>query len=442
MFVPADRRQHILQLTLPIIGGMASQNVMNVVDAWMVGSLGSASLGAVNMAGFANFLCAAPILGLAAGVQATASRRVGEGKINEAAMPLNAGLVLAIVFGSLWALALYFATPSLFPSLIEDPAVLVVGVPYLQARLCAMPAWGCNFAFRGYWNAIDRPALYARTMVTMHVANIFLNWLLIFGNLGAPELGATGAGIASAMAVYIGTAQYVYLGFRHARGHGFARMRPTRESYATLLPLALPAGVQQSFFAAGMLTYTWVAGLVSTDALAAQAAIQTLLMIIILPCLGFGFASATLVGQALGRKEVADARRWAWQVTQLSVLVAVALSLPGHAVPDLLLGLFLREPGALEIARIPFTIALSTVWLEGIMLVMMQSFMGAGAVRTSLVVTVCFQWLFGLPLTYLLGPTLGYGLIGMQIGSIAQRGMQASVLSLLWRGDRWTRHRV
>ncbi len=96
LVVPLERRRRILHLALPIIGGMVSQNVLNLVDAGMVGSFGDDALAAVGVGGFLNFLLTAFILGLSAGVQAMASRRVGEGRESESAVPLNGGLVIAL----------------------------------------------------------------------------------------------------------------------------------------------------------------------------------------------------------------------------------------------------------------------------------------------------------------------------------------------------------
>ena len=84
-------------LALPIMGGMVSQNVMNLVDTGMVGRLGKASLAAVGIASFATFFSQAFLIGLGAGVQAMASRRQGEGREDTTAAPLNGGLLLAVV---------------------------------------------------------------------------------------------------------------------------------------------------------------------------------------------------------------------------------------------------------------------------------------------------------------------------------------------------------
>ena len=196
LFPDRARRKSIWVIALPIMGGMMSQNVLNLVDIGMVGRLGDSALAATGIGGFTNYLAIAFILGLSAGVQALAARRLGEERHDETAVPLNGGLILALLLGVPMCFALYALTPSAFLYLTDDPAVVELGVPYLQVRLLGMVAVGMNFSFRGYWSAIHMTGIYLRTLLVMHAINIFLNWVLIFGNLGAPEMGVYGAGLA------------------------------------------------------------------------------------------------------------------------------------------------------------------------------------------------------------------------------------------------------
>jgi hypothetical protein len=83
------------------MGGMMSQNVLNLVDIGMVGRLGDVALAATGIGSFANYLALAFIIGLSAGVQALAARRLGEGRTSETAVPLNGGLILALIIGIL-----------------------------------------------------------------------------------------------------------------------------------------------------------------------------------------------------------------------------------------------------------------------------------------------------------------------------------------------------
>lgn len=416
---------------------MLSQNVLNLVDTAMVGTLGDAALAGVGLGGFANFLFSAFILGLSAGVQAMAARRVGEGRLGETAIPLNGGLLLALALAVPWSAVLIAFAPDYFPVLTSDAAVVDQGVPYLRARLFAMFAMGMNFAFRGYWNAVDKSILYMRTLIMMHLVNIFLNWVLIFGNLGAPELGAAGAGVASAIATVFGTASYFLLGRSYARDAGFMHGLPERTTMATILRLAAPAGLQQFFFAAGMTVFLMLVARMGTPELAATKVIIDLMLVGILPGIGFGLAAASLGGQALGRGEPGDAMQWGWDVVRMAVLVVGGLSIPAILAPEWLLSGFIHEASTLDIARNPLRLVAGFLFIDAVGMVLMNALMGAGDVRRVMLISTGFQWLIFLPLVYLLGPVMGFGLVVVFAAQAAYRGLQALTFALMWKRGRW-----
>ena len=439
-----DRLRQVLAIALPIIGGMTSQNILNLVDTGMVGTLGDEALAAVGTGSFANFLAMAFITGLSAGVQAIASRRKGEGNESETAVALNGALLVALVFGVPVSAALVFVVPHVFPVLNPDPVVVEAGVPYLQARILAMTAVGMNFAFRGYWNGVNLSKLYLRTLLVMHAANIALNWVLIFGHLGAPAMGATGAGVASAIATFMGTGYYFLLGLRYARGNGFLRVRPGAETLRTIARLALPNAIQQLFFAAGFNVLFWIIAhsniadeAHATAEVAAANVVINVTLVAVLPGLGLGLAAASLVGQALGRGDPADAKAWGWDVVKIAVAIMSLLGLPMLLFPDLLLGAFLHEPETLEVARGPLRLVGATIGLDAVGMVLMNSLVGAGASRTSMIVSVCTQWLLFLPAAYVIGPILGLGLVAIWSAQVGYRSLTALVFAHLWRRGRW-----
>lgn len=438
----AARVRTILALGLPIVGGMLSQNLLNVVDTAMVGSLGDVALAATGQGSFLNFLSIAFVTGLAAGVQAMAARRKGEGRFQETAVPLNGGLLLSLVIALPASILLFLLARPLFGLVSDDPAVIAAGTPYLQARLVAMAAAGMNFAWRGYWNGVGRSTIYLRSIVVMHIANISLNWLLIYGNLGAPALGVTGAGIASAAATWIGTAWYFLQGIWLARPHGFLRGLPDRQTMTTMLRLSLPSGLQQTLFALGFTVILWIVGQVGTAELAAANVLITVSMVAMLPGLGMGLAAASLVGQALGRGDPQDAKEWGWDVARLASAVLALIGLPGLLVPDLVLGLFLHDPQTLEMARLPLRLIAASIAAEGVAMVLINALLGAGDNRRVLLVSVGVQWGLGIPLTWLLGPGLGFGLTGIWVAQVAYRLVWAASYALLWRGGAWQRLRV
>jgi len=435
--VPPARRKRILGLALPIIGGMLSQNVLNLVDTAMVGTLGDAALAGVGLGGFANFLFSAFVLGLSSGVQAMAARRVGEGRWSETALPLNGGLLLALALAVPWSALLITFAHDYFPVLTSDAAVVEQGVPYLRARLVAMFAMGMNFAFRGYWNAVDKSILYMRTLISMHVVNIFLNWVLIFGNLGAPELGAAGAGVASAISTVFGTASYFLLGRSYARENGFLHGLPSKETVKTILRLAAPAGLQQFFFAAGMTAFLMLVARMGTPELAATKVIIDLVLVGILPGIGFGLAAASLAGQALGRGEPDDAMQWGWDVVKIAMGVVAALSIPAVVFPGLILSGFIHDAATLSLAENPLRVAAGFLFIDSVGMVLMNALTGVGDAKRVMYIGIAFQWLIFLPLVYLLGPIMGFGLVVIFATQAAYRALQAITFGSMWQRGRW-----
>lgn len=436
--IERTRFRAIMSIALPIIGGMGSQNLLNIVDTLMVSRLGKESLAAVGMASYVNFLSIAFITGLSAGVQAMASRRKGEGRDGEAAIPLNGGLLLVLIIAVPLSLALISAAPYIFPLLDDDAAVIAIGTEYYQMRLIAMVAVGANFAFRGYWNGMSMSRLYLRTLLIMHASNIVISYALIFGKLGLPAMGAPGAGLGTTIATFIGTATYFYLGHRHARAAGFLRGVPGWDTIKSMLRLSVPSGVQQTLFAAGFTVLFVIIAKVGTNEAAAASVLINITLVAILPGLGLGLAAASLVGQSLGRGQPADATSWGWDVSRVAVMICGVIGLGMLAFPEPILRLFLeRQPEVLSVAIVPLRLVGATVAVDAIGMVLLNAIMGAGATMMAMVVSTVAQWVLFLPAAYLIGPMLGFGLLGIWITQIVYRMLQTGVLVLLWRSQRW-----
>lgn len=436
-FPDQARRTRLLAIALPIIGGMLSQNLLNLVDIGMVGKLGDAALAATGVGSFANYLSISAILGLSTGVQAVAARRLGQGKHGETAIALNGGLFLALIVGLTLSFILVSLAPVLFPLLNSDPAVIEQGAPYLQVRLLGIAAVGMNFAFRGYWSAVHLTRLYFRTIVTMHILNIFLNWVLIFGNLGMPALGVVGAGMATTISIYVGTIFYFILGWQHARDHGFLKGLPVREDLIRQIKLSLPASVQQMFASAGLVVLVWILGKIGTAEVAAANVLMTLVLTLMLPSMGLGIATSTLVGNALGRKEVDDAALWGWQGASLAFFTNLLVGLALMMLAEPVLGIFIQDPQTLQLAYYPLLITASIVAFETSGIVLMQALQGAGATSRVMIIAIIGQWVLFLPLAWSVGVSLGHGLLGIWLIQGLTRALQAIAFAWTWHRRHW-----
>jgi putative MATE family efflux protein len=437
LFPAKDRRKAIWAIAVPIMGGMMSQNILNLVDIGMVGRLGDAALAATGIGSFSNYMAIAFIIGLSAGVQAMAARRLGEGRHSETAVPLNGGLILALMIGIPLCFILWHATPWAFGFLTDDPAVREQGIPYLQVRILSMMAVGMNFSFRGYWSAIHMTGIYLRTIVTMHVINIFLNWVLIFGNLGAPEMGVVGAGLATTISLYIGTSLYFIFAIRHASDKGFLHQPPSRRMLWQQFKISLPSSIQQLFFAAGLVTLVWIVGKIGTREVAAINVLMTFHITAILPAFGIALATTTLVGNALGRKDIEDAAQWGWNGAAMTFIYGLVLSLILIPLALPILGVFLTNTETRDLAHLPMILWAVMISFDTLGMVLMNALIGAGDTRRSMWISVIAQWAFFLPAASLVGPVLGYGLLGVWIINGFYRVGQALVCAQQWQGRKW-----
>lgn len=442
LLTPGARSSRILVLALPIIGAMTSQNLMNLVDTAMVGTLGAPVLAGVGMASFVSFMSVAVVIGLATAVQTTAARRYGEGKFDETAVPLNGGLILALLLGLPITLVLFFAAPWLFNLLVSDADVVREGTPYLQARLLSVVAVGMNFAFRGYWNAVNLSRLYLYALLIMHAVNIVLNYGLIFGNLGLPEMGATGAGIGTSISTFFGTSLYFLMAYKLTRGAGFLHRMPDVSQLWRQLKLGLPISLQQFMFSAGMVVLFWIVAKVGTDELAVANVLINITLVAILPGIGLGLAAATLVGHALGRNDSADAHRWAWDVVRIGIYFFILLGLPMMLLPETVLGIFLHSEPLIDLGRLPLQVIAAGIVLDGVGLILMQSLLGAGATGQVMIISLVMQWILFLPVAWFMGTQWGMGLLAIWLAFIASRALQTGIFAWLWQRRAWAEIKV
>ena len=446
--VKQDRVEMVVNQALPVMGGMASQNILNLADSLMVGRLGTALVASVGIASSLNFQCQAALQGISSGVQAMSARRIGEGRPEVAAVPLNAALVACVLLGVPMALFAYVSAPEAVPRLTTDPAVIAAAVPYLRARLLAVPAVGVNFAFRGFWNATQQPQIYMNTLVVMHVVNVTVSLLLIFGatvrtpaffpDVAIPALGVVGAGVGTTVSVWVGTFLYLRVGFARAKSMGFASKLPSADDLKTLFAQAAPTSLTNLLFATGMTAMYWIVGKLGTAETAAVNVLINLMLTLVLPCMGMGLAAGALSGRALGRGDHEDAAQWPWDVAKLTAAMMFGVGLIAAVFPEPLLRCFLTNQEAVSKATLPLRFTGLTVGFDALSVTMQNALLGVGDAEKVAFISIGTQWVLFLPLAYL-GATRvpGFDLNRLWGLYVAQRVLQGYLYARIWQKGGW-----
>lgn len=439
MMLMGRRRRKVMRLALPIMLGMLSQSVLNLIDAALVGSLGEVALAGVGVGGYAMFMMTALVFGLSSGVQAQTAQRTGA-KCTTPAQPLNAGLLIALAVGLPLTLIAWWQAPLIIRLMTQTADVHGVAVDYFRWRVVSLSAIAMTLCFRGYWNGRQYTSLYLRIIVGVHVLNVLASIGLIFGYAGLPQMGASGAGAGTTLSLFIGLLAWLVVSIKGACQKGFLQRLPSLQQLRQTLVLASPHSFQQVWFAAGYAVLIWMLSQIDTASVAVGHVLINLSLLLILPGVGLGVAAMSLVGEALGREARQEAHRWGWDALGVAWLLLALLALPMLLFPSALLGLFFHQEALIALGRLPLQLTGAMIVLDAAALVLAQALMGAGAQRTVMTLTLSMQWLVFLPLAWWVGIIHEYGLIGIWLVQLIYRLLNSLAFVWVWQRRKWATH--
>ncbi len=381
----------IWELAWPTILAALMHTVVRWVDIKMVGDLGMEAIAGVTAGGQIYWVVQAVVMALTMGTVALVARAFGSNDMSLADRVLRQSILMGTVFGLVsWLAFLPWLTPAIALLGMED-AVVTMGADYTFWLLVGNIPFTLTFVFGAALRAAgdSRTPLYVG--VVSNVINIFLNWVLIYGNLGAPALGVVGAGIASSAAMFIQLVVFLYM-WRNS----MLVIKPKSLSlkldfdlWKRILKIGYPASIEGFIFQAGLLAFMGLMATFGTAEFTAyQIGIQVLAMAF-LPGHGFATAASTLVGQHLGadRPDLAVAAGWRSMVMAIWVMSAMGA-----------LMIAIAEPFARWFIDNDEVVALSVqfIWLLGLAQPMMAienalggGLRGAGDTRFPLVTVFC-----------------------------------------------------
>ncbi len=434
----------ILLLAVPMVLEMAMESVFAVVDVFFVARLGAAAVATVGITESVLAIIYTIAMGLSIGATATVARRVGEGDreaaAHSAAQALLLGLGVAAVLGVVGALL----APHLLAALDAGPEVIAVGTNYMRIMLGGNAAilllFLVNACFRGAGDA----AIAMRVLWFANLCNMILAPCFIFGLGPFPELGVTGAAVATTTGRSLGV---LFAGWRLLRGDG--RIAVARRHWKFDPPLMgriarlSTTGTFQIFIG----TASWIF-LVKILAGFGQAAIagytigMRVIVFAILPSFGMSNAAATLVGQSLGAKLPERAEKAVYRAGRYNMIFLGAVGVLFVLFAPAIVAIFTRDPAIARYAVDCLRIVSLGFLLYGWGMVLSQALNGAGDTRSPTAINFFCFWLFELPLAYVLAKSFGLGPHGVFIAIMLAFSMLAVASWFVFRRGRWKTQRV
>lgn len=432
---PVVRRQsRVMRLALPIMLGMLSQSMLNLVDAALVGHLGQEALAGVGIGGYAMFMMTALVFGLSSSVQSQTAQDLGAGK-KTVSRSLGAGLLLGALVGIPLSCIAWWQAPALITPVSPADDVSRIAVEYFRWRVIGLTAIALTLCFRGYWNGLQHTHLYLRIIVIVHVFNVLVSAGLIYGIAGLPKLGANGAGIGTTLSLLLGLV--IWASVTVKKNRPWVYRLPSLGAVRSTLYLAFPHSMQQLWFAAGYVVLFWLLGRIGTESVAVGHVLVNLSLLLILPGVGVGIAAMSLVGEALGRDDQQAAHRWGIDALSVAGMLLTILALPMLLFPTTVLAIFFTDHELIQLGTLPLQITGFMIVLDAAALVLAQALMGAGAQRTVMLLTLSMQWLVFLPLAWWVGIGMEYGLLGVWLVQLFYRLLNSGSFLWVWQRRRW-----
>ena len=404
----------MFRLAAPVVLAELGWMTMGLVDTLMVGRLGPEAIGAVGMGSTLFIGVCVFAMGLLLGLDTLVSQAFGARRLAECHGWLRHGVALAFLLSPL-IVALVFALTESMPWWGLDPRVLALAQPYLRILALSTPVLLLHTSFRRYLQGIGvvRPVTVA--LVVANVLNAAVNWVLIFGHLGAPALGVAGSAWATVAArvvmacVLLGTILYREGGAPFVGQVDVASLR-------RLLSLGLPAASQVTLEVGVFAAATVLAGRLPPVSLAAhQIAINIASFTFMVP-LGIASAGAVRVGHAIGAQDRGAASRAGWTAFLFGALFMSSAAGCFVLIPRALIGAFTRDPSVLASGVSLLWVAAIFQLFDGTQAVATGVLRGLGDTRSPMLWNLVGHWLIGLPFGYALCFGVGLGVIGLWWG--------------------------
>ena len=415
---------------------------MSLIDIAMVGRLGAAAVAAVGLASMITFAISDSLNAIQAGVQTVVARREGEGRRGEAAEALRSIIYFTLLVGSAAGVLFVLGSRFLVPLISPDPDVVSLGTGYIFYRGPSLGLVMAGFAFYGFYNGISRPRIHLLVSVTANTLNVVLNYGLIFGNLGLPEMGVAGAGLATSISSAVAFGFYA-LATRPAalrsRYPGIWRGPYQPEARRKILKLSLPASIQHFGVMAGFAWFMAFMGWVSTVALASTEIVINILSFSFMPAMGFLFATQTLVSKHIGEGDFKRAELSVTAATSLCLIMMGTLGIAFILLPRQILGLFTPVEAIIATGVLPLQILGLVQFADAVGMVHFGALRGAGDNVFPAVTEIALMWLFLLPVTYVTSLRLGWGIDAGWVALAVYIVIYAGIFFLRFRYGPWRR---
>lgn len=414
-----NKIKEILRIGLPIMLGQACVIILAFADNIMIGWHSVDELAASSFVNNIMNLFIMTELGFATGMTPMIGAHNGTGNIKGIGTTLKNGLIVNGIIGGIsvvlltviyFCLGLFGQAPELMPFI--KPYFIIIGISSLFAL-------GFN-VLKQFTDGICKPMISMTLLIGGNLLNIFGNWVLIYGKLGFPEMGLTGAGISTLVSRAVILIAFVAYIFKSKRMNEYARAIKeavlSHSDVRCVFKMGYPIGIQMALETSTFTFAAVMAGWLGVLELAAHQVVLTISQLFFLMMQGLSFAVSILVSNAFGRKDIGAIREYARKGYFMTLGISATLSIILYCFRYQAAGIFSDSPEVTALAVSLFFLLFAYQFGDGLQLCFANVLRGIQDVKPIMYAAFVSYYLIAIPSAYILGFKAGLGIQGIWLG--------------------------
>ncbi|MFT4644349.1 MAG: MATE family multidrug resistance protein [Planctomycetota bacterium] len=419
------------KLAAPVMLGMLGHTFVSFVDNIMVGQLGTAELAAVSLGNSFMFIAMSIGIGFSTAITPLIAEADASNNFKKAKSTYKHGLFLCTALGVLLFLLVFFSKPLMY--FMQQPEeVVALAIPYLNLVAFSLIPLVIFEAIKQFSDGMSMTKYPMYATLIANIINVILNYLLIFGKFGFPEMGMVGAALGTLISRVI-MLIYLWTLLRYKeRSRNIVKNIKFFALDLSMIKKIVNIGslsAMQMFFEVAIFTAAiWLSGLLGKNSQAANQIALNLSSMTFMVAMGLSVASMIRVGNQKGLQNYKELRRIAFSIFLLGILLAVFFALLFFIFHKSLPNVYVDLNDAtnykdnMEVLSIASNLLLAAAFFQisdSIQVVVLGALRGLQDVKIPTILTFISYWVVGFPVSYFLGKEEMYGSFGIWIGLLA-----------------------
>jgi Na+-driven multidrug efflux pump len=346
----SDLFRSLWRVSLPLVFLSATETVDNLINIAFMARLGTTELAAIGMAdSVLGIFCVAP-LALVDGVQIVTAQSVGARRSPAVATAFNQGLVVIVLVSLLMTLCLKLASPVFASAIVGSAEVGKLLDSFLQLAAYGIAFTGATFAYGALLVSLGRTWVLVPATIIFVVVDLCVNYLLVFGKLGLPQLGIRGLAVGflvAGLCVFLFLTAYLWLRVRSSEYPLFRFRGFEKRAVTTLSRLSAPLSLESFLETIRWLLFFLILERAGVAALAVGSIVYACYVVLWIPTEGFADTTCSMAGRMVGRKRGGEIGRLLRYATSGSLLATVPFLALALIAPQVIVGIFSPEAGVL-----------------------------------------------------------------------------------------------